>query len=216
MRWVLVIALFATVFLAQAQPQWQPIDAIRAAALSAVPAHTAARARVDEHVRLPVCPVPLQAYAKNPLSVEVSCPQPGGWRLFVPVIIRYEQDVLVLTRHINAGHVLHPADLRLMQRNSTHIATTALNKPEQAIGKVLRRTLAAGTVLSANDLITPRLIQRGDVVNVITGSARVQVRVAGKALHHGGVGDRISVENLSSHKIVHGVINEAGEVEVRP
>jgi len=216
MRRRLVSVLFAMALCVQAQPQWQPIDSIRAAALSTVPAHTTAQARVDEHIRLPACPLPLQAQAKNPLSVEVSCPQPSGWRLFVPVIIRYEQEVLVLTRHVNAGQMLQRSDFRPMRRDSTHITTNTLNKPEQAIGKVLRRTLAAGTVLSTKDVLTPRLIRRGDVVNVITGSARVQVRVAGKALNHGGVGERISVENLSSHKIVQGVINEAGEVQVIP
>jgi len=216
MRGWLVIVLCAVVSLAQAQRQWQSIDSIRQAALSTVPASTQAHARVDEHIHLPACLQPLQAYARNSLSVEVSCPQPGGWRLFVPVIIRYQQNVVVLTRQIHAGQVLQASDLQQIRRDTAHITTTPLNTPEQALGKVLRRTLAAGTVLSANDVLTARIIQRGDTVNLITGSARVQVRVAGKALNHGGVGDRISVENLSSHKIVQGVINEAGDVHVTP
>jgi len=217
MRCWLVVFLFAVTSLAQAkEPQWQQLDSIRSAALSTVPAPAQAQVRLDEHLRLPACPLPLQAQAKNQLSVEVSCPQPGGWRLFVPIIIRYEQEVLVLARPVTAGKILEPADLQQMRRDTAHISTTAFNKPEQALGKVLRRTLAAGTVLSASDVLTPRLIQRGDNVYLITGSARVQVRVAGKALNPGGVGDRISVENLSSHKIVQGVINEAGEVQVAP
>jgi len=216
MRCWLLIVLLAVVCVTYAQPQWQRVETIRQAALSALPAHTHAQARVDEHLRLPACPLPLQAHAKNQFSVEVNCPQPGGWHLFVPVIIHYEHTVLVLTRQVNAGQILDHADFRSMQRNSTHITTTALDKPEHAVGKVLRRTLAAGTVLSSHDVLTPRLIQRGDIVNVITGSARVQVRVTGKALNPGGAGDRISVENLSSHKIVQGVINEAGEVHIRP
>ncbi|WP_313461818.1 flagellar basal body P-ring formation chaperone FlgA, partial [Stenotrophomonas sp.] len=79
---------------------------------------------------------------------------------------------------------------------------------------VARRTLAAGSLLSANDLVAQRLIRRGDSVSLVSRRGGVEVRVAGKALADAGENERVSVENLSSRKIVQGTVAASGDVFV--
>jgi flagella basal body P-ring formation protein FlgA len=79
---------------------------------------------------------------------------------------------------------------------------------------VARRTLSAGSLLSANDLVAQRLVRRGDSVALVSRRGGVEVRVAGRAMADAGENERVSVENLSSRKIVQGTVAASGDVLV--
>lgn len=210
--------LSALLFLLLALPvqaaDFQSVASIRAAALSTLDPATEAEASVDASLRLPACPSPLQARATGNRTVEVACPQAGGWKLFVPVTVRREQDVLVLTRGVGAGEVLAAADIGSVRRDTARIAGAVLSDPQSAIGRVARRAMGAGTLLSAGDLVSPRIIRRGDSVALVSRRGGVEVRVAGKALADAGEADRVPVENLSSRRVVQGVATASGDVLV--
>lgn len=199
---------------AMAAGTWQPVESIRAAALSTLSAGSEGETTLDSALRLPACGQPLVAQPTATSTVEVSCPDAGGWRLFVPVKVRRNQTVLILNRGIAAGEIIGVADITTAQRDAARIAGAALADPAAAVGRVARRMLAAGSLLSANDLVAQRLIRRGDSVSLVSRRGGVEVRVAGKALADAGENERVSVENLSSRKIVQGTVAASGDVFV--
>lgn len=193
---------------------WQPVASIRAAALSSLPAGSEGEAQVADALRLPRCGGALQVQPTANTTVEVSCPDAGGWRLFVPVKVRRNQTVLVLARGIAAGETLTAADISTAQRDAARIAGAVLADPNAAVGRIARRPLQAGTLLSSNDLVTQRLIKRGDNVALVSRRGSVEVRIAGRAMGDAGENERISVENLSSRRIVQGTVDARGDVIV--
>jgi flagella basal body P-ring formation protein FlgA len=206
------------ILLLVAAPAWadgfQPVDSIRAAALSTVGPNADAEATLDPGLRMPACPVPLQAQPTGSNTVEVACPQPAGWRLFVPVKVRRNQDVLVLNRGIAAGETISLADISIEKRDASRIAGAALANPVDAVGKTARRVLSAGTLLSANDVVSPRLVKRGDTVELVSRRNGLEVRMTGRALSDAGQDERVSVENASSRRIVQGTVDASGTVVV--
>jgi flagella basal body P-ring formation protein FlgA len=65
------------------------------------------------------------------------------------------------------------------------------------------------------DALTPsNAIHRGQQVTLISGSGDFQVRVGAVALADGRIADRIRVQNLSSQRVVEGIVRSASEVEV--
>lgn len=196
-----------------AAPGFHPVEAIRAAATGAVPGGEA-EASLDPALRMPACAAPLEARQATAATVEVSCP--GGWRLYVPVRQRRSQAVVVLTRGVSAGETLGMDALSTEQRDASRLAGAALSDPAQAVGQVARRTLQAGTVLGANDLAAQRLVRRGDQVALVSRRGGVEVRVAGRALGDAGLDERVSVENLSSRRILQGRVGPGGDVLVAP
>ena len=86
--------------------------------------------------------------------------------------------------------------------------------PTQAVGRVARRMLPAGAVLASTDLVAQRLIRRGDNVALVSRRGGVEVRVAGKALADAGENERVTVENLSSRRVVQGIVGSGGDVWV--
>lgn len=214
LRWQALVCLSIAVLPAFATPQWQPVQEIRAAALSLLAADAQGEAVVADAMRLPACGQPLAAQATANTTVEVSCPDAGGWRLFVPVKVRREQSVLVLTRGIAAGEALSAADISTARRDAARIAGAVLADPAQAVGRVARRPLQAGSLVAASDLVAQRLVKRGDSVALVSRRGSVEVRVAGRALGDAGQDERVSVENLASRKIVQGTVAASGDVFV--
>lgn len=191
---------------------FQPVDSIKAAALGALPAGSEAEATLDPALRLPRCGAALVARIQASNSVEVGCPD--GWRLFVPVRVRRSQTVLVLSRGIAPGETITADAFIPETRDASRIVGAAVADPAQAVGRVARRTLSAGAVLSATDLVAQRLIRRGDNVALVSRRGGVEVRVVGKALGDAGENERVTVENLSSHRVVQGVVGPGGDVWV--
>ncbi len=74
--------------------------------------------------------------------------------------------------------------------------------------------MSAGAVLPATDLVAQRLIRRGDNVALVSRRGGVEVRVVGKALGDAGESERVTVENLSSRRVVQGVVGPGGDVWV--
>ncbi len=213
-----VTSLFA-IALALASPcasaaDWQPVASIRAAALSTLPAGSEGEAQVADALRLPKCGRALQVQPTANTTVEVSCPDAGGWRLFVPVKVRRNQTVLVLNRGVGTGETISAADITTAQRDAARIAGAVLADPNAAIGRIARRPLQAGALLSSNDLVVQRLIKRGDNVALVSRRGSVEVRIAGRAMGDAGENERVSVENLSSRRIVQGTVDAAGDVIV--
>lgn len=198
--------------------EFEPVAAIRAAAIGAVldagESDAQVDATLDSALRLPRCENGLQARATGPATVEVVCTDAAGWRLFVPVRVRRSQRVLVLTRPVSAGETINADALTLETRDAGRLSGSTLSDPAQAIGRSVRRTLMAGAVLDPGDLVSSRLVRRGDNVTLIARTGAIEVRMMGRALGEAGANERVSVENLSSRRIIQGVVAANGDVVV--
>ena len=108
-----------------------------------------------------------------------------------------------------------PADaLSTQARDVAGMPYGYFTKPEDVVGKLLRRPLVSGTVLSPDALTVAASVRRGQDVTLISSSGGFSVRAGGKALTDGASGQRIRVENVASHRIVEGVVLDAETIEV--
>lgn len=197
---------------------FEPVESIRAAALGAVLSETddpsRAQVTLDPALRLPRCVNGLRAQVTAAATVEVACSDSSGWRLFVPVKLRRAQSVLTLNRTVAAGSVLSADMLNTETRDLSRVAGASLSNPGDAVGRSARRTLVAGSVLDPGDLVSARLVRRGDAVTLVSHAGSIEVRMAGRALGDAGENERVSVENASSRRIIQGVVGSNGDVLV--
>lgn len=201
-----------------AAPAYEAPERIQSAAFALLaqdnPAAQPGDVAIDANLRLPACPDPeLTAAWVREGTVEVGCAS-SGWRLFVPIRAARKQTVLVLARPIAAGAPVSELDLRVEERDTTRITPSALADVSAIAGRVARRGLAAGSVLTAGDLVAERSVRRGDEVTLLARSGGIVVRARGKALGEGGAQDLVRVENAQSRRVVTGRILDSGEVEV--
>lgn len=177
--------------------------------------------RLDPRLRLPACEAPLATRfahgrpAASANAVEVRCEGERPWSLYVPVeIVRYAP-VVIAARALPRGTTLTTEDLTVERRRVQRGRSGSVGDPATLAGQVTTRTLPAGQVVSLNGVRAPRLVRRGERVMLAAENAAIRIRMGGKALEDGAAGERISVRNLSSDRVVEGVVAEAGLVVVR-
>lgn len=200
------------------------IEQLRDAALrharSAVPEDAQiAAGSLDARLRLPACATPLatrtasETANRSALHVEVRCDS-AGWKLYVPVSVQVQVPVLVALRPLARGASVSAGDVEVQRRDRASVGAQALSDPEQLVGQVVSRPIAAGTVLAAGVMAPLRLVKRGQAVTILGESGSFQIRAQGKALGDGSAGELIRVENLSSRRVVEGRIGTDGSVRV--
>lgn len=218
-----LLALSGLFCTAQAQPAYQSIPSIRAAALEHARAASPENAkldggRIDDRLRLVACPAPLAtrtaSNGASALSVEVRC-DALGWKLFVPVGVSVQVPVLVATRGLARGDTVSAADVETQMRPRAGLGLSWVGSIDQIRGRPLTRPVAAGSVLSPATFAAAHVVRRGQSVTLIGISGGFEVRAQGKALADAVAGDRIRVENLGSRRVVEGEVRADGSVVVR-
>ena len=176
--------------------------------------------RLDSRLRLRPCEAGLEGFAApggrraGNTTVGVRCLGPVTWTLYVPVQIEVHGEVVVLAHAQPRGTVLTASQVRLEAHDVGTLSAGYLIDLDEARGMVLRRALQSGTVLTPQMVEPPRLVQRGQRVQLLAENESVAVRVEGEALADGARGDRVRVRNLSSQRIVDGVVLSHGVVGV--
>lgn len=125
-------------------------------------------------------------------------------------------DAAVLARHVRPGTVLTADDVRTAHIHAGLLRGSAAVAPPAAVGQALRHDMPPGTPLTAADLTRPKLVARNDAVILSLEASGLALTAQGVALEDGGAGDRIRVQNPSSHAVVIGEITGTGAVRVVP
>jgi flagellar basal body P-ring formation protein FlgA len=177
--------------------------------------------QLDSRLRLARCPskdlsasLPAGMTLQARSTVGVTCAGPTHWTVFVPVTVESKINVLVLIHAVNRDARLTAADVTVENRTTAGPGNAYLTKPAELAGRTVRRPLAAGTTLSV-DMFTPDLIvRRGQEVTLLSSGGAIEVRATGRAMVDGAAGSRIQVQNLSSMRVVEGVVESADLVRV--
>lgn len=169
--------------------------------------------RLDSRLRLARCSRELEAVASGGRSVEVRCGDAPGWKIYVPVDLSHEQDVVVLTSPARAGVPLAAEQLTLQRRDVSRLAGAGFTAVEEVVGKVPTRGLAPGSVLLAGDVSGSVMLRRGDPVVLVSREGGIEVRAQGKAMGQAAVGGTVAVENTASRRIIKGRLVAEGVVE---
>lgn len=178
-------------------------------------------ANLDPRLRLARCDTALEAFLPHRWQVRgngtvgVRCTGSRPWVLYVPVNVSIYDQVVVSTHPLPRGTRLRQSDLNLERRDLARLIGGYLQDTQQAVGKVLRRPIGLGSVLTPAIIESERLIHRGDRVQIVASLRGMEVRMVGKALNDGAAGERIQVRNLATKRIIEGTVTGKGRVRVQ-
>lgn len=152
-------------------------------------------------------------HMKDRVTVELRCASPA-WHLYVPVRVIGTSPVTVVAHAIVMGSVLTANDLRVEQRDLSELPQGFFDDPAIAVGLTAARPISGGAVLTNQQLVASKAVQRGQVVTLIADVGGMRVRMAGRAMTDGLVNQRVRVQNQSSGKIVEGIARSEQVVEI--
>jgi flagellar basal body P-ring formation protein FlgA len=147
-------------------------------------------------------------------NVGLRCLKPESWTVYVPVTVKVTGDVVVTAVPVRRGQVLGPEDVRLERAELTQLPTDVITDPQRAVGKSANVAFPAGFTLREDMLRAPLAVISGQRVRILFAGDGFTVSSEGKALGNASIGEPIQVR-AASGKVMSGVVQEAGVVEVR-
>lgn len=213
---------------AMAEPM-ESHQSIRAAAESFIAAEvlasydvmpTVEAGRLDSRLKLAPCDQPLETNLPpggrmlGNAIVGVRCSGTKPWNIYVPVKVSLYESVLVTANPVSSGQVISAGDVKLIERDVTRLHSGYFSGTADVVGKKVKRSLPLGAVITRTMLRESIAIKRGQRISLVSGSGGLQVRMTGVAMADGAAGDRIEVRNLSSKRVIEGVVLSSADVQV--
>ena len=123
-------------------------------------------------------------------------------------------DVPVPARSLSPGEMALAEDFTHRRLPLHALSATSVLAMEEIRGREVRRLLPEGRPVPASSLRAPRVIRRGDRLELIYTARGLRVTAAARALEDAALGATLRVQNLSSGKIVTGQALTDGRVEI--
>ena len=123
-------------------------------------------------------------------------------------------DVVITTRPLARYQQIGSDAVRIEQRDLADLPGNVVTGTAAVVGKRVRHPLAPGTVLRADMVETPPLVNRGDVVVIVARSGGLEITARGVAREKGHRGSRIAVENVDSARRIYARVLDGTTVEV--
>lgn len=226
--WLASAVLVAPAF---AQENIQSLDAIRAAAREFVTEHVPKQERravtvdvgtLDSRLRLAPCGTPLKvslpagATFRDRMTVAVGCTGSSSWTVYVPIALETQTPVLVLRRAANRGARLTADDIEVQTRVVAGTGASYLTDVAELGGRTLKRPLGAGAALTADAMMDDMVVKRGQRVMLLAAVGGLEVRAYGVAMNDAAAQGRVKVQNISSNRIVEGVVESPDVIRITP
>jgi len=107
--------------------------------------------------------------------------------------------VVVALRPVGRGSIVTAADVEVhMMEPSAKTAgkRAVFESVEKLIGMEAKQALQQGEVVFADQLQSPVVVKRGDLITVVSQTSGIRVRTSARALQDGSTGELIQVESL--------------------
>ncbi|NOX76235.1 MAG: flagellar basal body P-ring formation protein FlgA [Gammaproteobacteria bacterium] len=177
--------------------------------------------RLDPRLRLTLCQnkptafLPPGARLRGKLTVGLRCDSPKPWTIYIQASIRIFSDVVAAAYPLRRGTQITAADLIIVRQETTNRLQGYFSKSKNVIGKMLDRGMNAGQLFTPRRLSPPLLVRRGDKVTIFASLGGLKVRVNGTALKDAARGQKLSVRNTRSKRIIQAIAVDPGIVQVR-
>lgn len=175
---------------------------------------------LDKRLRLHACDKPLEAFSNGKKirlgkqTVGVKCSSPVAWSLYVPVKVKVFKPVVITSRPLAANQIVSKSDIKVVSLDIGSFHQGYIKNPQQIIGQQLKYPLSMGSVINPNSLKQQKIVKRGELISLIAKAGNMEVRMSGKALSDGTLGQRVRVKNLSSKRVVEGIVDGPGVIKV--
>lgn len=175
---------------------------------------------MDPRLQLPLCDSPLHIFPQSGdikagrNTIGVRCNGDKSWTIYSVVSVKTYKDVMVLVKPLRRNDRIRAEDVVSETREISTLSQGYVSNPADVVDKQAARNIAAGSVLNRLCYEDLTLVKRGERVNIQSGNAGLLISAAGTAMTDGAKGQRISVRNTASQRVIQAVVVDAGLVSV--
>jgi flagella basal body P-ring formation protein FlgA len=175
---------------------------------------------LDSRLTLQACGEPLQTFLapgsqlNSKATVGVRCEAPKPWSLYLPATITLYLTVYQASRPLPREHIISDQDIEAVKQPSSTLGRGYFTNKADLLGKTTRQAIRQDQVLNPGLIKSSSWVKRGEQVELIAQTENFSVSVQGEALSNGSEGEQVRVKNLSSGRVVEGIVTRRGVVRV--
>ena len=124
-------------------------------------------------------------------------------------------NIVIANKMMKSGEVVHDGDIGLESVELTRLHGNVFNNKEDIIGKVLKRSLSSGQIITKNMVEEISVVKRGDNVVILIRAQALEVTARGVCQDDGAYGDLIRVVNVDTKKVLFCNVIDSGTVEIK-
>ena len=226
---VLNIGLISGVSMAGTTQQFQSHESILSAVRNFLQKHSELEqhnkidiqlGHIDPRLKVSQCAEALQlslapgSNTSGKTTVNVRCSAKKPWALYVTAMINKFEKVYQTSAALARGHIITQQDIQIVEYNLSKLNRGYYTDKKDLIGQETSRRLNKFKVIHPGQVKAPLMVKQGEQVALVATNKQFSVRMSGKALMNGALGDHIRVKNLSSKRIIEGKVTRSGEVTV--
>ena len=151
---------------------------------------------------------------KGNASLAVRCSSPQQWKIHVAAHIDGQVNALIARHPIPRGTVIKGDDLKFVLRRYSQLNYGYYGSAKLLANMEAKRNIKAGQVVTPNLVRAQKMVLRGEHITIVAQNGGLNLRVKGKALMDGHIGQTIKVKNLNSKKLIYARVISAGIVKV--
>jgi flagella basal body P-ring formation protein FlgA len=130
----------------------------------------------------------------------------GTSRIFVPAEARAWQQQIVIAKPLSTKQVITDADVTERRTLVDHVADDTLLVRGQIVGQMASRELKPGTVVTARLVDAVQLVRTGQYVTIESQSGGIRLKIVGKALDPGTLGQTVRVRNEATREVIQATV----------
>lgn len=175
---------------------------------------------LDNRLQLPICPQNLEYFAQSGEikpgrnTIGIRCQGPSSWTIYNTVLVKAFKEVLILAKPLGRNELITPEHLKPETRDIATLQQGYISNPDEVLHKQATRFAPPGTVLNRSHYTEPTLVRRGERVNIQSGKSGFLITATGIAMLDGSKGQKISVKNASSQRVIQAMVINPGVVTV--
>jgi len=115
---------------------------------------------------------------------------------------------------LNRGTVIKVSDVEIKRVNMSRVSGDVISDVSGVVGKKMKNTLKKGYPFKTRSVGPVPIIYKGDTVKLIADNGKLRIVTLGIAKIDGVRGEQIKVMNLTSKKIITGVVVDTQTIAV--
>ncbi len=168
----------------------------------------------DTSVRF-VLKSPPSSFRSLLLPLEVTVNGRPARTVWITADVRINATVMQAARMLPFGTALTGDDIRPVRVEITDPRAVYVRSAGAAAGKVLRRSLRTGELITREALSDPLVVRSGDTVRLRLEKQNIRLVILARAEQDGRMGQSIRVRNLEFARVMKAVVVGPGEVRVQ-
>ncbi|MGD9823526.1 flagellar basal body P-ring formation chaperone FlgA [Desulfobacter sp.] len=135
-------------------------------------------------------------------------------RLTVTGRLSQIKSVVVAATRLERGQAITPADVTLRDMDVFGLQPDVMTSVDQVSGMLITRTIDKGECMTQDQFKQAPAIEKGSVIKLVARKDRLSIVTLGVCKEDGYPGQTVTVQNLTSGKLVRGLVTTDGTVEV--